>query len=331
MQTRRTRLQLIYEGTDISQDIATDFISFDYTDNEHGKADDISIDLKDNKGLWTGAWFPGKGDSITATIIDEGHSALYCGKFNIDELSASGPPQKFTIKGVSIPLSKSIRRKAKNKAWESVVLSTIVREIAVTGGLQLIFDVETDPTYERIDQREESDLAFLQRLCESEGFNLKITDSQIVVFDQAKYESSPIYRTIVQGVDDIISWSFESQAYDLYKECLVTYYDPKTETNIESTFLAPGITSGMSAKITKRAATYAEAERIAKAELRRRNKNEVKGSLTLPGDTGIISGVNLQLIGWGAYQGKYIIEKAAHSVTNGYTTKMDLRRVLEGF
>ena len=81
-------------------------------------------------------------------------------------MSVSGAPRTFEMQAVSTPLNQPIRRKAITKAWESRTLRGIAEEIAAENGLQLFFDVEEDPQYDRRDQKEESNLAFLQRLCE---------------------------------------------------------------------------------------------------------------------------------------------------------------------
>lgn len=331
MTARRTRISLLYEGTDISAEIAVDLINFEYTDNESGKADDIAVKLKDNQGVWIGPWFPTKGDTLEASIIDEGYGTLYCGKFKIDELAASGAPNVFEIKGVSVPLEEGIRREAKSKAWESVKLSKIVTEIATTGKLSSIFDSPADPEYDRLDQRQESDLAFLKRICDKAGLNLKITDEQIVVFDQLEYEKKDPVRSIQRGVDNIKSWNFSSQAFDLYSACEVQYYDPKTQETITHTFTDDNVIRGMTAKILERVPNFAEAERLAKAELRKRNKHEVTGDITLVGDTTLIAGLTVTVVGFGFYDGKYMIEEARHSVGGGYTVAIKLRKVMEAY
>ena len=46
----------------------------------------------------------------------------------------------------------------------------------------------------------------------------------------------------------------------------------------------------------------------------------------------IVAGVTAKLTGWGAWDGKYIVEQAAHSVgSSGYTTQVKLRKTLEGY
>lgn len=330
MRTPRTIVQLIYESTDITQDVAADLISFTYNDNESGEADDISVKLKNEHGRWTNSWHPSKGDTLRATIIDD-NGELNCGTFKIDDLTSGFSPSTFTIGAVSVPLDETIRRTAKSKTWEDVKLSGICNEIASKGGLSVIYDVDRDPNYDRLSQREESDLKFLERLCKAEGYSLKVTDDQLVVFDQEKYEAKPPVFTIEQGVDDITGGSLKSQAFDLYKSCTVCYSDPETEEEIEAEFFAPNIQKGMSMRLVKRADSIAQAKRWAKAELREKNKYEVSGDLNVVGATYMVAGFTLQLKNFGVYDGKYIVEKAAHNVNNGYTVALTIRRVLEGY
>lgn len=331
MTVRRTTINLIYNDADISRDISPDLLSFDYTDKESGEADDLSVKLKNNHGLWTGDWYPTKGDTLKATIVDEGFGELYCGSFKIDEIESSGPPDVMAIKGVSVPLNESIRRKEKSKTWEDTTLSAIVNEIGTAGGLEVFFDADSDPAFSRVTQNEESDLAFLNRICKDEAFSLKITDDKLVVFEQSKYESTGAAITLVKTVDNTKSYRFSSQAFDLYKSCTVNYYNSEEEKQLSYTYNAPNIDEGMEANIVKVADSLSEAERWAKAELRKRNKHEVTGSLTIIGRTDIVAGMNVGLSGFGNYDGVYMLEEVSHSVGSGYQTTLKVRRVLEGY
>ena len=323
------RIELIYEGVDISREIQDDLLSFTYNDNESGKADDIAIRLKDDRGLWRGDWFPAKGDKIRARII---HSTgtLDCGQFEIDDIVCSGPPKIFEIRGVSVPLNPSLRRDPRDRVWEDAELSTIASEIAGEGGISLIYDVASDPRYDRIDQREESNLAFLHRLCEENSLNLKITDSRLVVFDQSVYEQRGSELTYVEGRDNILGYSFRTQAFDLYKSCTAAYYDPETEELIEVTFEDETIQRGQQFTIRNRMGSFAEAERVARAELRRRNRNETTCYFQTVGDTRHYAGMVISLQSYGAFNGNYLIESVTHRVENGYTLENKLRQVLRG-
>lgn len=50
MITRRAKLVINYEGTNITADIAADLLRFTHNDNASQTADDISVVLKDETG-----------------------------------------------------------------------------------------------------------------------------------------------------------------------------------------------------------------------------------------------------------------------------------------
>ena len=180
---RRAELQLKYEKKDISADLAPHLVGFSYTDHASGKADDLQITLDDREGLWRGAWFPDKGAMLTAVLIARywdsltSEQQLPLGTFEIDEIECSGAPYVVTIKAVSVPESASLRGQDKTRAWEKTTLKTIAADIAGGAGMELLYETSDDPKYDRREQTEESDLAFLQKCCNDAGLSLKITAS----------------------------------------------------------------------------------------------------------------------------------------------------------
>lgn len=334
----RTHVQVIYAGVDITRDISKDLLSVTYTDNEGGTADDISLRLKNNHGLWSGAWFPQEGDAIEVTIIterDSGVKRLPCGRCEIDEIELSGAPSTVDIKGVSVPLDTTVRRKKKSRAWENVRLSEIATDIAGTAQLELLFqpnpagaDVETpDPLYDRRDQRDETDLQFLQRLCADEGLSLKCTSSQLVVYDVSTMEVQAASVIFELGKSNILSYRFTTQAHNVFKTCVVEYSDPQTGEVNKFRYSDPGITAGQEFKIVKRASSIEEAERMAKSAIKKKNRLKVTGQLVVIGSTDLASGITIEIKGFGKFDGKYYVSKSEHSVGSGYTVSMDINKV----
>lgn len=351
-----TSLRLLFTeaGTSVTSSILPDLLSFSYEDKETNEADEISLTLKDPTGKWAGTWKPEGGEVIRAYIAVGNTSGakgpeLYCGKFYVDSLRTSGSPRVFEMKAISIPLNKPIRRKLVTKAWEKKNLKGIAQEIATKAGIRTFFDAQDNPTYDRQDQKAESDLKFLSRLCEDAGLSLKMTDERIVIFDQASYEKQKPIKTLTLGLSDILSWDFEGQQSDTYKSCTVTWRDPKqkkqgqaggysTEYDIEATS-NPAVMSytyidpeaddnGQEYKVKRRANSIDEAKRIAKATLRKLNLRKVTGNLSVVGDTFLIASRVIALKGFGAFDGNFIIERASHSVSSsGYTTSITVRRV----
>lgn len=345
-------------GADVTELIMPDLISFSYTDNESEEADEISLSLKDPTGKWAGTWKPKGGEVIRAyiqqgTVTHEGKK-LYCGKFYADSLSASGNPRTVSIKGVAIPLNKPIRKKVKSKAWEAVNLKDVANAIGASAEMKVSFDVEDDsvPTYDRVEQKRESDLKFLIRLCEEAGYSLKVTNDKIYIFDQYSYEKKKPIKTFELGVADILDWSFESAQSETYKSVSISFRDPdlkkekeaagfSTDETLEKdesgdnkavwnyTYTDPEADEdGQEFGYKSRCKSLNEARRKAKAKLRELNKRGITGSMSVVGDVNLCAGAVIECKGFGSFDGNFIVEKADHSYsTSGYVTKIDLRRV----
>lgn len=368
----QTYLRLFFTeaGTSVTQDILPDLLSFTYDDKETNEADEISLTLKDPTGKWASKWKPDGGEVVRAyiasgTVDGKKGRELFCGKFFVDSLRTSGSPRVFEMRAVSIPLNTPIRRKMVTKAWEKKTLKGIAQEIATAAKVKLLFDSQDNPSYDRQDQKAESNLRFLSRLCEDAGLSIKVTDSQIVIFDQAFYEKKKPVKTLKLGVSDILSWDCESQQSETYKTCTVSWRDPKKKQKGSSggynmdlekgdsgddpeydmdlqkvkkkvnvavntyTYTDPNVEdNGQEYQVKKRAASLDEAKRIAKATLRKLNLRSVTGSLSLVGDTSLVAGVVVELKGFGSFDGRFYIESASHSVsTSGYVTSISVRRV----
>ena len=123
-----------------------------------------------------------QGATLKATLrvadwTDEGDTAeLYCGQFFIDEIKAQGPESTVTIKARSTPVGSKkessggdAMRTKKTRAWEATTLKTIAAQIAAEANVKLYFQLAQDISYQRRDQKEQSDLAFLPRLGWEDG------------------------------------------------------------------------------------------------------------------------------------------------------------------
>lgn len=74
------------------------------------------------------------------------------------------------------------------------------------------------------------------------------------------------------------------------------------------------------------------AQRRAKAEVRDANKDKENANVEMSiGNPLIAAGMTFQLVGVGQFDGKWFIESATHDVAPMYTTKLNIRRCLEGY
>lgn len=323
---------IIYEGVNISKDIAPYLISFTYTDNASDKADDISFSLEDRERHWIDDWMPTKGDKIRASILvhewdaPDKTESLPCGTFEVDQITCSGPPNQVTIKAVSTLVSKPMRQEKHTKAWENITLSSIAGDMANKNSLKLFWDCADDPLLERRDQVEMSDLEFFSGLAKDYGIAVKVTDTQLVCYSKEEYETKTPVAELSFGDKKLINWNFASKATGIYRAVKLQYHDPvKNQTHVtteQSEDNAEG--TGRTLELNQRVDSLADAKKVAKKRLQEANKKEITASLTLMGDLRFVGASNIKIEGFGSFDGNYTIEKATHSVNNSYTTKLDL-------
>jgi hypothetical protein len=331
---RTAALKLTYDGVDISADVSSYLTGFTVTSALGGKADDLQVNLENISGNWTGSWFPSKGATLKAAIKTDfsgQKKSLNCGTFSIDEITAAGPPDTVTIKGVSSLTTKNFKREKKCRAWENMTLPQIAADIAEAHSLSLWIDADDPPSYTREDQREESDLAFLNRLCKDEDLNLKVTGEKIVISTGKNLEDLSPVATLQRGVSFLSQYSFETKTFDVYKACKIKYFDPVKKQEQTYTFTPPNAPDvGQTLQVNQRVESLAQAQKRAKGALRRKNRQEITADFTIMGDPDFQAGLTITVAGFGAFDGKYLIEESSHTYSRGagYQTAVKARKTL---
>jgi phage protein D len=349
MEARRISAIIKYNNKDISVDISKYLKSISYTDNLSGEADDLQITLEDKAGLWQSTWMPEKG-ALLDVILQQKYwqtlsalpQSLRLGLFEIDEITSSGYPSEVQIKAVSVPDNNTLRGTERSRSWEKAKLQVIANDIASSAGMSLFWDTEENPVLDRAEQTEQSDLSFLYAICKDKGLALKISDKKIIVFDEAKYEAEKAKITIVKpgtvykkesGMKYLFvgtGYSLRTKIRDIYAACRVSYQQGSSKSNIEATYTVAG-KKGKTLQVNEQVESVAEALNLAKKRLREKNKDEVTGSLNMLGNFVLLSGVTVNLLGFGAFDDKYLITRASHDIGSGYTTNIDVRRCLNGY
>ena len=326
---RRTSIALTYEGKDISQDISPYLLSFSFTDNSGGKADDLTITLEDSAGLWLNNWAPSKGDTLRASIISQDFpstQSLPCGSFTIDQIDYSYPPAVLSIKAVSASVKKSITAAKHSRSWENITLRDIASDLAAQNNLALFMSSADTHTLERIDQSEQSDLEFLKALCADYGLECKIQEGRIVIYDLEEYESSSPILTISLSDDKLTSCRFTSKSAKVYRKAKVVYHNAVKDEDYEGEY-EDDDEEGCERELVihERVESQGHAQEVAKQRLIDANRQEVTGSLGLVGDVRLCAGVTIELQDFGMFSGKHFITKAAHKIDrSGYTVTIEL-------
>jgi hypothetical protein len=247
MLPRRSFLGVEIDGTDISKAVSDVILDFTYTDRASGESDSIDLNVTDRDGKFFDDWYPENGLGFKAKIkVENWNQAedsgeLDTGKFKIDSCGLSGPPDKFSIKAVSIPITSSLKREEKTNTWEEATLQEIAKTIADKAGVQLIYEVESDIKFDRVDQQQQTDMSFLMDLCTRYGVSLKVTDEKMVLFEESVYEEKDPVDTFDKSEINgrIINYSFTQDTNDTVKKVELFYKDPKSGIVAQGEFTPP--------------------------------------------------------------------------------------------
>ncbi len=341
---RRVNLTVTIDGVDATGWFAPSLLSFEYVDQAAGKSDEVSLELCDPDDFWLNGAMPKKGSVITAQIhCRDWHGPgqdlfLVCGRFTCDApASYSGPPGQLSVKALTAELTSELRETKRTKAWEEYTLQGVAAELAGKHGLELFYDAPTHQ-FKRQDQKRESDLAFLQRLCVARGVNLKIHDGKMVLYGGQKADAAAPTMTINRRAGNFLTaaeFSFNVSSEGTgYDKAEAEYHEPSTRQVQKAQAVADpdkDFSGGKGKVLTteERTESPAEAETIAKGRLREANKKERTGSFTVMGHPGLVAGQTVMLEDFGIFSGTYFVEKVTHRLGGQkYTTTADIRRPL---
>lgn len=330
MNARRTTAQIFINKTDVTKDLTPYLRGVNYTDNLSGEADTVELELADIEKIFLNDYAIERGDTIEITLIknwSDVEETLDLGSFEVDEINYSYPPSVMRVKANSIPQNSYLRQVPESKSWEHVKLSSIAKDIADAAQMELFFradDVEID----RAEQGEESALSFLEKLCRDNYLALKISDNQIIIFDEKELDGSEPALTVRAGDAILKRIDIKATLTEIYKACEVNYQHGKHAEKYSAKIEDPTKTSGKTLKVNRKVNSQAEAERLAENELREKNKKELTLNLTCAGDFRLVAGNVLELKDFGIFDGNWLIEKATHKIGSGYEVRLECRKCL---
>ncbi len=225
-------VKILYEGKNISEDISAFIISFNYTDNVRGKADEVEISLNDQQGLFSGSWYPDKKAKISCEIQYKGKT-LNCGTFYIGEISISGPPDVVTWHATSVDPNSKLRTK-NSKGYNKVSLLEIAKQIAGAHNLTVQDDTGTikKVKIDRKTQNNETDLYFLSRLAKDHGLAFNIKPPKLIFYSEFALADTNAVVTIDKA--KVTSYSFTDKINDTYSDVQVSSHNPNTNSTIQN-------------------------------------------------------------------------------------------------
>ena len=223
---RNIRVIVIFNKVDISDEIAHSISSLNYTDNSKNAIDDLEIELENLDYRWLKEWYPDENAQMLVGIHEELENEtnfLDLGTFYVDEPTFE--EHKLTLKCLALPLDQNIRDQKNSVAWENITLKELVAQIANKHEMNAEIYAE-NVFFERLDQNQETDLAFINRVVKEIGLNMKVSDDKIIIFDDEEMEKNDTIEVFNIKDYRIRSFSLKKKNKEIYDKVEVSYYDP---------------------------------------------------------------------------------------------------------
>lgn len=251
-QVRLARPSIILNGQDFYSSLAPYLLNVVYTDNCDGeRADDLQMQLADRDRRFINDWMPEPGVFLDVSIncerwfsLNGATLSLDCGRFWIDTIDFELPQHTVSVKATSIPTDVHIKDGDETRGWEGSSLQEIAGQIAGENDMSIEWNSDVNPKYKRVEQTEESGLAFLKNRARDVGLSIKCHRNKLVFFDEQKLEEAGPAFTLVYGNVSSAGGScyrmtgghFSLKTTDKQKSETVSHVNPETGRLTEEKF-----------------------------------------------------------------------------------------------
>lgn len=299
MTANRAAMRLTLDGVDLADKVNPRHMELTLTEKRGGEADELSLTLQNADGRLA-LPDPGKiialalgwqaGDDVTPGLVEKG-------RYTVDEVEASGPPDRITIRARSADLSGSYRRR-RTRSWKGVTLGAILSDIAGRHGVTAQVHPDLSGKAITIDQNGKSDMAFVKDL--GSRFDAVATwKDRRLIFMPVGSDTTPS-GTVIPGLTltrrDGWAWSFTRAERDENDGVQAQWHDQASGRKKTHS------TGGDNPKRLKRVyASEADARQAADAEAKKRARGGYRFEYDLAlADCRITPGRKLSLSGWGS-------------------------------
>lgn len=239
--------------------------------------------------------------------------------------------------------SHDLQKTAKEITKKAVTYSTIAQEIAQNNGLTAKVD-PTEKPHDKVERKKnEMDYGLLRRLSNEIGYEFFVRNKELHF---RKPKDDIIGDFTFEFRKNFINFNPRMTTAALVNEVHVTAWNNKDKESISESATINDIKSSVGipdfdsiveksqgAKIDVKlegrlVRTQKDAKDLAKAELKRRNKGFIEGTLECIGDPQLRPGitVNIEKVGQ-LFSGVYYITKSTHTIGDaGYKTTITVRR-----
>ncbi len=262
---------------------------------------------------------PSRGASIEISMGYVGQALVRLGRYTVDEVELSGPPDQLVIRGKASDMRGS-GKTTRSGSWEGVPLQQIVRDIAARNGWEAVCPVQTKVP--RVDQFNESDFNFITRLAKQYDSTAKVAEGKLLVLPRqdGKSASGKTLPVVTITRHDISRYQFRLGDKTTNKAVQAKYQDKKSgelKTVDVSNDEAP---SSLPAVHTERHVYPNEtaAQQAAQARLAAFNRSTAGVRLEMAGRADLIAEQTIRAQGFkDGLDGDYLVDSVEHTFTTG--------------
>ena len=321
--------KLVVDSKDITDLISSRLVSLNLTD-ECGFISDtlnICLDNRDNK-----IEVPPTGANISlylgykkTSASIEGSKLYLMGSYMVDEIEVSAPPCVMNIVARGSDTFDKVNlgkiKTLNNHSWHNKTYKEILKEIANKHGLKAMIDNSYSELFaEHIDQTDESDIAFINRIVDEVGGYVKVVNGFLCIGVKCSKNSpngSPLPQ-LELNIKDLRSYRVRITDRSKFLSVNAKYYDLSAGKE-------ESITVGEGEPVFNLPGLYANSEiagRVAKAKLKSIAMGVYSLECAIMGNPvitaeNIIKFSNTQSL----LDGEWVVEQSSHELNNsGYLT-----------
>lgn len=156
----RPMWRVIVADHDVTSRMRPRLQSLTITECRSDQADQLDLVLDDHDGRLE---LPARGVYVRVLLGWESTGLVDKGTFEVDEVEFSGPPDVITLRARSADMKSALRTRSA-RSFHGTTIKAIVETIAKAHGLTAVVGTFGNTKVPHIDQTDESDLAFLNRI-----------------------------------------------------------------------------------------------------------------------------------------------------------------------
>ncbi len=291
-------IRLTLDGIDLADKVNPRLVELTLTEKRNGEADELSVTLQNADGKLE---IPEPGKVLTLALgwlsgPDVPVGLVEKGRFTVDEVEASGPPDQVQITARSADLNGDYRKR-RTQVWKDTTLGAVLQAIAGRHGItaQVHPDLSGKPIAS-LDQHGKSDMVFVKDLGSRYDALATWKDRKLIFMPigAPTTASGKSLGTLTLTKRDGWSWRFTHTQRDEYDGAEATWHDQDTGKRETHS------TGGKNSKRLKRTySSEADAQQATQAESAKRKRGAYGFEYDLAiADTRLETNRRVSLSGW---------------------------------